>query len=121
MGSLVNGRLDSMANPLRASSHLRELRVKLSRLQISREGREEAKDREGSRINLGCLFSIVSPELPGTPEFLPRIPLTVIRNSQRVRSTPFCGFVALCEITQSNAVPFVSHEATKAQRCASTN
>jgi hypothetical protein len=34
------------------------LRVKLSRSQISREG------REGSRIKLRCQFSIVSPELP---------------------------------------------------------
>jgi hypothetical protein len=64
---LVNGRLDFVSITLRVSSHLRDLRVKLSRLQISREGSEEAKDREGSRINLGFLFSVVSLELPQSP------------------------------------------------------
>ena len=43
---------------LRASSLLRGLRVKLSRLQISREGREEAKDREGEGLSPTGLIGI---------------------------------------------------------------
>ena len=89
-GRLVNGRLDSISNPLRASSHLREFRVKLSRSQISREGRDEAKDREGSRINLVYLLSIVPPELSiplaYRPNAVPTSPLNVLLIA---RSTSF--------------------------------
>ena len=47
--------------------------TRFAHLRDLREGREEEKDREGSRINIGCLFSVVSPELLAQPDWHSRL------------------------------------------------